>query len=531
MLHPLIIPVFQSMHPVVTSSPAPYNPLPTKAKIDWATECQTPLTANDDPNKPAPLPAPASIANKDASSSSPAVSDDGPNEPSTPPSSRPPPQQRQVFSSAWTNLPGDFMKMQVTEKPLPGHLSPFQPKGVPVVHSRASSGDTSSISEHPSGAPLQINTSVGPAARANMPFTAAADVRPRFQETLEAERKRIQNISPVKVQVPPINTAVNGEGPRTSPPRERFAQASPEAQRFPTAQEAARYPSLQDQPQQQQQPTYPSIHQGQYQQQPQQGQQAPQQGHPPHRPPPISVNPGQIDFRGGMINDEFMQAPRLPSTAPYPQQARVMSDGGAYPRPGPPPRPAAQYAPHMAYPPYAGMTMGPATPQLYDLSPLPGSPFRAAHQHTTSDPAMAAGIGGMGLRDQMALLQPHLSPAMFNVAGNPLPPQMLYPHQFYGQDAYAAMQRYAGQSPNAAAQAPQPPPSAASFSSSIGSPTQSGGGPSANNRKLGLYKTELCRSWEEKGQCRYGPKCQFAHGEEEIRKVARHPKVCASGLL
>lgn len=50
-------------------------------------------------------------------------------------------------------------------------------------------------------------------------------------------------------------------------------------------------------------------------------------------------------------------------------------------------------------------------------------------------------------------------------------------------------------------------------------------GPSANNRKLGLYKTELCRSWEEKGSCRYGPKCQFAHGEEEIRKVARHPKV------
>ncbi|KAF8758969.1 Zinc finger C-x8-C-x5-C-x3-H type (and similar) [Rhizoctonia solani] len=50
------------------------------------------------------------------------------------------------------------------------------------------------------------------------------------------------------------------------------------------------------------------------------------------------------------------------------------------------------------------------------------------------------------------------------------------------------------------------------------------GGPSANNRKLGLYKTELCRSWEEKGSCRYGPKCQFAHGEDEVRKVTRHPK-------
>ncbi|EGO04708.1 hypothetical protein SERLA73DRAFT_173919 [Serpula lacrymans var. lacrymans S7.3] len=57
-----------------------------------------------------------------------------------------------------------------------------------------------------------------------------------------------------------------------------------------------------------------------------------------------------------------------------------------------------------------------------------------------------------------------------------------------------------------------------------GSSSQNGNGPSANNRKLGLYKTELCRSWEEKGSCRYGSKCQFAHGEEEIRKVARHPK-------
>ncbi|GAA5867697.1 hypothetical protein JCM3774_003380 [Rhodotorula dairenensis] len=49
-------------------------------------------------------------------------------------------------------------------------------------------------------------------------------------------------------------------------------------------------------------------------------------------------------------------------------------------------------------------------------------------------------------------------------------------------------------------------------------------GPSPNNRKLNLYKTELCRSWEEKGSCRYGVKCQFAHGIHELREVARHPK-------
>ncbi|MBN3302284.1 Z36L3 protein, partial [Amia calva] len=38
------------------------------------------------------------------------------------------------------------------------------------------------------------------------------------------------------------------------------------------------------------------------------------------------------------------------------------------------------------------------------------------------------------------------------------------------------------------------------------------------------YKTELCRSFEESGSCKYGNKCQFAHGEAELRGVNRHPK-------
>ena len=37
-------------------------------------------------------------------------------------------------------------------------------------------------------------------------------------------------------------------------------------------------------------------------------------------------------------------------------------------------------------------------------------------------------------------------------------------------------------------------------------------------------QTELCRSWEESGSCRYGNKCQFAHGRRELRMVQRHPK-------
>jgi hypothetical protein len=42
--------------------------------------------------------------------------------------------------------------------------------------------------------------------------------------------------------------------------------------------------------------------------------------------------------------------------------------------------------------------------------------------------------------------------------------------------------------------------------------------------KQNLYKTELCRSFVDTGICRYGHRCQFAHGEHELRPVLRHPK-------
>lgn len=54
--------------------------------------------------------------------------------------------------------------------------------------------------------------------------------------------------------------------------------------------------------------------------------------------------------------------------------------------------------------------------------------------------------------------------------------------------------------------------------------SSNGLGPSLSNKKTNLYKTELCRSWEEKGTCRYSSKCQFAHGQDELRPVSRHPK-------
>lgn len=38
------------------------------------------------------------------------------------------------------------------------------------------------------------------------------------------------------------------------------------------------------------------------------------------------------------------------------------------------------------------------------------------------------------------------------------------------------------------------------------------------------YKTEMCRPFEENGHCKYGDKCQFAHGVHELRSLSRHPK-------
>lgn len=59
---------------------------------------------------------------------------------------------------------------------------------------------------------------------------------------------------------------------------------------------------------------------------------------------------------------------------------------------------------------------------------------------------------------------------------------------------------------------------------------QTTGGQTTSGDQLGLamkgdrYKTELCRTFSENGSCRYGDKCQFAHGEAELRTVSRHPK-------
>lgn len=45
-----------------------------------------------------------------------------------------------------------------------------------------------------------------------------------------------------------------------------------------------------------------------------------------------------------------------------------------------------------------------------------------------------------------------------------------------------------------------------------------------HNKRVTLYKTEMCRSFNEVGFCKYGDRCQFCHSKEELREVQRHPK-------
>ncbi|KAF8922283.1 hypothetical protein CPB85DRAFT_1209381 [Mucidula mucida] len=148
--------------------------------------------------------------------------------------------------------------------------------------------------------------------------------------------------------------------------------------------------------------------------------------------------------------------------------------------------------------------------------------FRGAHHHSASDPST--------LREpQLALMGGNMPYAagIYPPGMTAAPSMPMYPSQYYGQEAYArgdpAMAaRLQAQYTGSYGMIPPQLDGGLSSPTSVTSGGQSG--PSANNRKLGLYKTELCRSWEEKGSCRYGAKCQFAHGEEELRKVSRHPK-------
>lgn len=258
----------------------------------------------------------------------------------------------------------------------------------------------------------------------------------------------------------------------------------------------------------------------------------------------------QGDYQGQQRPFNPFPQPHLTGASPY-QNARAnvvmpapqLRGRGAF---APQVQPVPQTPPSYTFP----APLHPATlpvsggQQIYDMMlPTPPldnptmarlqqqSPYRSGHQHSASDPA--------SLRDpaMLALLNSNMQAAF--AAGQMYGPSAMVPptlalfNQFYGApDAYGSpdLAMLARLQPQFTGQYGIPPVQNVSLTGQSGASitpngTGTSGGPNANNRKLGLYKTELCRSWEEKGSCRYGAKCQFAHGEEELRQVQRHPKV------
>ncbi|KXN83600.1 Zinc finger protein zfs1 [Leucoagaricus sp. SymC.cos] len=219
----------------------------------------------------------------------------------------------------------------------------------------------------------------------------------------------------------------------------------------------------------------------------------------------------------------FVAGRPLNSTLPsvgYRQPPRTFPQQTMLPNPNPLAYPVGHHTSHLS--------LG-NTQQLYEMM-IPPAPhdnhpavariqqqhnvFRGGHHHSASDPSAMRDAATLSLLNYNSGLYPPVQPSL-----------SMFP-QFYGpQDLVAAQLAAARQFATPySIQQQQPTPNAEATATTPTASTNGQSGPSANNRKLGLYKTELCRSWEEKGSCRYGAKCQFAHGEEELRKVARHPK-------
>ncbi|THH02534.1 hypothetical protein EW026_g355 [Hermanssonia centrifuga] len=240
-----------------------------------------------------------------------------------------------------------------------------------------------------------------------------------------------------------------------------------------------------------------------------------------------------------------MQVGAVPSGPYPPQRANNVANNATYRQRFTPQVPTIlQSPPSFGYaaplhPPPISLNGG---QQLYDMMlPTPPlenpamarlqqqAPYRGGHQHSASDPA--------SLRDPatLALLNSNMQAAF--AAGQMYGPSMVPPtiamfNQFFPEGAYQnpdlnmmgrLQAQYTGPY-GVTGQGAQSNGASLNGQSGVTAGSNSSTGPAGNNRKLGLYKTELCRSWEEKGSCRYGSKCQFAHGEEELRQVQRHPK-------
>lgn len=380
-----------------------------------------------------------------------------------------------------------------------------------VTHSRGSSADTTS-SIHESvlsrnqnlHAQLKVNTG-GEAKERPHSFSgglSTADLR-RLQQAGESPVMRLEDTTPQHQQWPAVPFRDSSEQPT-----------------YPSLTNSTVFPRSQYDPRSGSSPSSNIAHQEDL---------ADYHGQQRNYSPLSQQQQGN----GGGVPPQFAGARpnALSGGLPYRQPPRGFTPQGIVPTPAPlPGYPGGHHTPHLS--------LGNAQ-QLYDMMNASMHPdnhhpavarvqqqhnvFRPNHHHSASDPSAMRDAATLALLSgNMQAFGPP-GPGIYPPTMAPPPPQAMpmYGNQFYpgAQDAYGRGADLAA----AQAMANRLQPQYTGYGSDdMNGPN--GNGPSANNRKLGLYKTELCRSWEEKGTCRYGAKCQFAHGEDELRKVARHPK-------
>ncbi|KZS93075.1 hypothetical protein SISNIDRAFT_99942 [Sistotremastrum niveocremeum HHB9708] len=420
-----------------------------------------------------------------------------------------------------------------------------------TLHSRESS-TISSNSASSSRAPQQPS-----GASHATPTTTSYDRPHSFSGGIsQSDLRRLQNL-PTKGQPPSPTSSTPQDALRASPPRETPSDVWVDATSAGGANSSnPRFPTIQDQL-----TSFPTIMTN------------PSNSSPPRsynqnttpttaRPevPELSVdyNAQPRQFNGPRANAQSFTAGTRPSELQYhpPQRVTVSASyamppvAGPVQSPGPYSFPQGRQQPMPAQPfyelvhsppPVQGGPHDPSANIAHRPPPVQVAPtqaFRGTHQHSLSDPANLRDANSIAMMNAMG---PYVNmgmpgAGMYTPAGNngsPLGP--VFPGftptnpQFYASpDAFGATPDVALlNAMGRLAISPQFPGTAAAAAAAAylnGALGVDQTGPSANNRKLGLYKTELCRSWEEKGSCRYGQKCQFAHGEEEIRKVSRHPK-------
>lgn len=381
------------------------------------------------------------------------------------------------------------------------------------AHSRGSSADTTGSSH---GAALSTN---GQTLRAYTPLKVGAVGESRNRP--HSYSGGLSSTDLVRLQQ--AGGSPNGNGEAWSSPN-----GTPERQADPLTYPSISLTGTSPRPQDSQQPIdYNS---------------APSQFNPPPQGQPAGPAPGYIVGRPNGIATANM---------PYRQPVRGFNPQVQVP-------PVLQSPTNFAYPAPLHPVPINTQQQLYDMmlstAPIDNATlarlqqqhnqnvYRSNHQHSASDPASLRDPATLALLNNSMQAQAFAARQMYPPAmAPPAAALSMFPNQFYGapQEAFSSpdlatvqmmaqlQSQYTGPyGVPVTGQNVNVPSTSPAQIAVLNQMNNNSNGPSANNRKLGLYKTELCRSWEEKGSCRYGAKCQFAHGEEELRKVTRHPKVC-----